>query len=369
MLTDTAATRAGGILTIDLPAIQANYRRLRQELGDVPCAAVLKADGYGLGDTVVGPALRKAGARTFFVALPDEGIRLRRALPDVPIFILGGLFKGAEEEYLHNDLLPVLNSLEEVERWAALARQKGNRLGAAIQTDSGMSRLGMPDSEILALHENQEILSSIELRLIMSHLACADEPAHLQNREQLQSFQRARRLFPEVPASLANSSGIFLGKDYHFELGRPGAALYGVNPTPAQASPMRPVVRLQAKVLQVRSIDAGRSVGYGAAFRAKTKSRIATLALGYADSFLRHLSDRGFAWYQGIRLPLAGRVSMDVAGLDITALPEGSLQPGDLVDILGPDQGVDELAAQAGTIGYEILTSLGRRYHRIYRSV
>ena len=264
--------------------------------------------------------------------------------------------------------MPVLNSLHEVRLWAALARQKEGPLAAALQTDSGMSRLGLPDQELLALQEEPGLLQHLDLRLVMSHLACADEPAHAQNRTQLASFRRARELFPQGQASLANSSGIFLGPDYHFDLGRPGAALYGVNPRPGEANPMQPVVRLQARVLQIRSIDAGGCVGYGASFRARETARIATVAVGYADGFLRHLSGQGSAWWQGKRLPLAGRVSMDVSGVDITSLSPDSLKPGDLIDLLGPEQGVDDLAAQAGTIGYEILTALGQRYHRIYRS-
>lgn len=367
MLTDPAAARAGSLLTIDLEAIQANYLRLKKQLAGVECAAVVKADAYGLGAAQVAPALWKAGARTIFVALPDEGICLRKILPEAEIFILGGLMQGAEEDYLHNNLRPVLNALHEVERWAGLARAKGLQLAAALQTDSGMSRLGLSEQELAGLHAEEGLLRHLDLRFVMSHLACADEPDHPQNREQLQSFREARMAFPHSRASFANSSGIFLGTEYHFDLARPGAALYGINPTPGKANPMRPVVTLQAKVLQVRSIEKGRAVGYGATYRAEAPKRIATVALGYADGFLRHLSGQGSAWYKGTRLPLAGRVSMDVTGLDVSALPPDSLGPGDLVELLGPDQGVDDLAKQAGTIGYEILTALGRRYYRIYR--
>lgn len=364
---DRAAARAGAILTIDLGALRANHQRLQQELGDVPCAAVVKADGYGLGLEQAAPALWRAGARSFFVALPDEGLRLRRCLPGARVYVLGGLFAGAEPDYVEYDLIPVLNTLEEIERWSAHARSLGRSLPAALQTDSGMSRLGLPDSEVERLAAEPQRLAGIETRLIMSHLACADVPAHGQNAEQLERFRWARERLPAAPASLANSSGIFLGQDFHFDLGRPGAAHYGVNPVPGKPNPMRQVVHLQAKVLQIRSIDPGRAVGYGAGFRASRPSRIATIALGYADGFLRCLSGRSFAWYEGQRLPLAGRVSMDVVTVDISDLPEGRLRPGDLVDLLGPQQGVDDLAEQAGTIGYEVLTSLGRRSHRICR--
>lgn len=367
MPTEAAAARAGAILTVDLAALRANFARLQQELGPVPCAAVVKADAYGLGLEQAAPALWQAGARSFFAALPDEGLRLRHLLPEAGVYVLGGLLPGAEDDYAVNDLCPVLNSLEEVGRWAATARKRQCTLPAALQLDSGMSRLGLPDEEIDALAAAPERLQGLELRLLLSHLACADEPAHPQNQEQLRRFQAARARLPGAPASLANSSGLFLGPAYHFDLGRPGAALYGVNPLPGKLNPMRQVVRLQAKVLQVRTIDPGRAVGYGAAFRAERPMRIATLALGYADGFLRSLSGRGWAWAGGQRLPLAGRVSMDLVTLDVSALPPERLRPGDLVELLGPEQGVDDLAEQAGTIGYEILTALGRRYHRVYR--
>jgi len=361
------AARAGGILTIDLAAIQGNYRRLQKKLGGTACAAVVKADAYGLGASEVGPALWTAGARRFFVAMPDEGIRLRRSLPDAEIYILGGLFEDAEEAYFGHDLRPVLNSLREVRLWADFRRRRQSRLAAALQIDSGMNRLGLPKEEVTALQQAEDILQNLDLCFVMSHLASADEAGNVQNQEQLTRFRTSLDHFPKLAASLANSSGIFLGAAYHFDLARPGAALYGINPTPGQANPMQPVVQLQARVLQVRNIQPGDRVGYGGRFQAEKPGRIATVAVGYADGFLRYLSDRGSAWFQGTRLPLAGLVSMDVAGVDVTGLPPDRLKPGDLVELLGPNQGVDDLAAQAGTIGYEILTALGRRYHRVYR--
>lgn len=366
MPTDPAA-KAGAILTIDLDALRSNYQRLQRELGGVPCAAVVKGDAYGLGLQQAAPALWQAGARDFFVALPDEGLQLRQWLPDARIHVLGGLLKGAEDLYVESDLVPVLNSLDEIGLWTACARKMERALPAALQVDSGMARLGLPEDEIDRLVAEPERLQGIDLRLLMSHLACADDADAPQNAEQLERFKAARARLPRMACSLANSSGIFLGPAFHFDLGRPGAALYGVNPTPSRLNPMQQVVRLQAKVLQVRTIDRGGSVGYGAAFRAERPTRIATLALGYADGFLRSLSGRGWGWLGDERLPLAGRVSMDVVTLDVSSLPSERLRPGDLVDFLGPHQGVDDLAEQAGTIGYEILTSLGRRYHRVYR--
>lgn len=357
----------GAVLTIDLDAIGANWRLLRDRLAGVPCAAVVKADAYGLGMTQVAPALAAAGCRTFFVAQLDEGVALRAVLPEAAIGVLAAPVAGFEADYAHHGLMPVLNSLPDVHAWAAFTRTHDAVPQAILQLDTGMCRLGLSSAEVEALAEHPDRLAGIRPAYVMSHLACADEPDHPQNREQLQSFREARMAFPHSRASFANSSGIFLGTEYHFDLARPGAALYGINPTPGKANPMRPVVTLQAKVLQVRSIEKGRAVGYGATYRAEAPKRIATVALGYADGFLRHLSGQGSAWYKGTRLPLAGRVSMDVTGLDVSALPPDSLGPGDLVELLGPDQGVDDLAKQAGTIGYEILTALGRRYYRIYR--
>ncbi len=392
---DTEAARAGAILTIDLDALAENYRRLRRELNGVPCAAVVKADGYGLGLARVAPALFRAGARIFFVAQLGEAIALRGVLPEAAeIYVLNGLAAGPAAEFQAQRLIPVLNSLGEVADWQAAARQGGHRgghqagrpLAAALHIDTGMSRLGLPAEELDRLTAEPERLEGIELVHVMSHLACADQPQHPLNAAQLAEFRAAvARLTaapqappPAAPASLANSSGIFLGAEYHFDLGRPGAALYGVNPTPGRPNPMAQVVRLQGKILQVREIDAPLTVGYGATHRAAGPTRVATVAVGYADGYLRSLSNRGSAWLGNQRVPVVGRVSMDLITLDVTGAAPDSAHPGALVDLIGPELAadpelanpeltVDDVAAAAGTIGYEILTALGRRYHRVYR--
>ncbi|HSR70874.1 MAG TPA: alanine racemase [Kiloniellales bacterium] len=364
---DPEAARAGAILTIDLDAVRANYRRLLDELGGQPCAAVVKADAYGLGLGQVAPALARAGAKVFFTAQLDEAIALRGVLPAAEIYVLNGLAAGPAEEFLAADVHPVLNSLGELEAWRAAGAKAGRALPAALHLDTGMSRLGLPQSEQETLFAEPERLVGIELRLVMSHLACADTPAHPLNAEQLAGFEAARRRLPPAPASLANSSGLFLGPDYHLDLGRPGVALYGANPTPGRPNPMSQVVTLQGKILQVREIDRGRTVGYGATHRADRPSRIATVALGYADGYLRSLSNRGCAWIGEQRVPLVGRVSMDLITLDVTAVPAAATRPGALVELIGPHGGVDDVAEAAGTIGYEILTALGARYHRVYR--
>jgi alanine racemase len=260
----------------------------------------------------------------------------------------------------------VLNSRPQIEAWRALAGRRGWRLPAVVQVDSGMSRLGLSSDELDKLAADADGFAGIDVRYVMSHLACAEEQDHPANALQRERFVVARRLLPAAPASFANSSGIFLGPHYHFDLARPGAALYGVAPVAGAPNPMRPVVRLQAKVMQLRQVDAGTPVGYGFSWRAPKAARIATVSVGYADGWQRSQSHRGAAWFDGVELPLVGKVSMDTITLDASALPEGALQPGALVDLFDARHGVDGAAARAGTIGYEVLTSLGRRYERHY---
>ena len=358
---------AGAILTIDLGALTDNYRLLHDRLSGADCAAVVKADAYGLGAARVAATLSRAGCRHFFVAHLQEGIALRDVLPaDAEIFILNGLMPGAEAACLDARLTPVLNSLSQVDGWTALARRRGQALPAILQVDSGMARLGLSPAEVDRLARDPARLDGVALRAVMSHLACADEPDHPANRAQLAMFEAQRRRLPPAPASFANSSGIFLGSDYHFDLARPGAALYGVAPVPGAPNPMRAVVRLDARIIQTREIAAGHAVGYGHAFKAAGPTRIATLSVGYADGWLRSVGRTGFAYVGDRALPIAGRVSMDSLTLDITALPGDMLKPGDFVELLGAHQSIDDVAAAAGTIGYEILTSLGGRYQRHY---
>jgi alanine racemase len=358
---------AGATLTIDLGALADNYRLLRACLSGGDCAAVVKADAYGLGAAQVAAALWRAGCRQFFVAHLQEGIALRAALPaDAEIFVLNGLMPGAETACLDAGLTPVLNSLAQIAGWTDLSRQQGRALPAILQIDSGMARLGLSPAEVDLLAGEPARLGGVALRAVMSHLACADEPAHPANRAQLARFEAQRRRLPPAPASFANSSGIFLGSDYHFDLARPGAALYGVAPVPGAPNPMRAVVRLDVRVIQTREISAGDGVGYGHAFQATKPTRIATLAIGYADGWPRCISRTGLAYVDGRALPIAGRVSMDSLTLDITTLPADMLKPGDFVELLGPHQSIDAVASAAGTIGYEILTSLGGRYRRRY---
>ena len=364
-LADGDLGSSGTVLTIDLAAISANYERLATMAAPAACAAVVKADAYGLGLARVAPALAARGCRVFFVAHLDEGQALRTLLPKADIFVLNGALPGAEPRFAEAGLAPVLNDLEALDAWAALARARGG-LPAALHLDTGMSRLGLSPAEIDALAADPARLDGVDLRYVMSHLACSEEPDNPMNAAQLDRFETARARLPRARASLANSSGIFRGAGYHFDLVRPGAALYGVNPCPGKPNPMADVVRLEAKILQVRDVDSAGTVGYGATHRVAGGARIATVAVGYADGYLRGLGGRAGCYIGETRVPVVGRVSMDLISLDVSAVPPESLGKDTLVEIIGPRHPVDALAEEAGTIGYEILTGLGRRYHRRY---
>jgi len=353
------------VLTVDLDALAANFRTLRQHLGpNTACAGVVKADAYGLGARRVVPALAASGCREFFVAHLDEGLQVREVTPrEASVYVLNGLLAGEEDEFRVSGLTPVLNNLEQIARWGEAARRIGRPLPAAVHVDTGMSRLGLPMAEAATLMREPDRLAGIELRYVMSHLACAEEDTPL-NEAQRRDFEIFRARFPAAKASLANSSGIFLGAPYHFDLVRPGCALYGINPLPGRPNPVRAVARLDGKILQIHEVDPPRTVGYGATHRVTGRTRIATVAAGYADGWPRSLSGRGSAFTGEIRLPVLGRVSMDLTTIDVTAAPH--LREGDTVQLLGDKLPVDEVAETAGTIGYEILTRLGARYHRVY---
>ncbi|HLJ65411.1 MAG TPA: alanine racemase [Stellaceae bacterium] len=356
------------MLEIDLDAVVENWRTLRAKVApDVACAAVVKADAYGLGLAPVVQSLAAIGCTLFFVATIEEGLAARRLLPDADIAVLNGLLPGAEAEFAAGRLTPVLNDLGQIDAWRRWASRQGSAHPAMLHIDTGMARLGLDRPGLSTLLEEKDRLEGIALTAILSHLACADTPDHPQNAAQHRAFSKALAAFPGIAASLAASSGVFLGSAYHFAIVRPGAALYGVNPVAPSPNPMRPVVHLKARLLQVRDIDSGESVGYGAAHRMDRVGRIATIAMGYADGWLRSGSHRGSARIGYQRAPLIGRISMDLLTLDVTGIDPALLLPGSFVDLLDEEVGVDAQAQAAGTIGYEILTALGRRHHRVYR--
>ena len=362
-----ATDGAGGtaVLTVDLGAVVDNWRRLAAEVQPAACAAVVKADAYGLGAASVASSLARAGCRQFFVAHLAEGITLRRTLGSgVEIQVLHGPPPGSEAAFPTHDLIPVLNSMAQAAAWAAFAGSSSVPAPATVQVDTGMSRLGLSPADL----GRPGTCAALDVRLVISHLACADDPAHPANAAQLAVFRELCRRWPAAGASLAASFGIFLGREYHFDLVRPGAALYGIAPT-SGPNPMRPVVRLQAPVVQTREIASGAGVGYGHSWQATGPARIATLAIGYADGLPRSLSNRGGAWLGDRRLPIVGRVSMDSITVDASSVPAERLAPGTLLDLFGPHSGVDAVAEAAGTVGYELLTRLGSRLYRRYLPV
>jgi len=339
-------------LTIDLDAIAANWQALdRASVAGTETAAVLKADAYGCGASHVALRLAREGVRTFFTALPEEGKTLRRTLGDGPaIYVFAGYASGHRQCFAENALRPVLNTARQASAW--LSDMPG--ASAALQLDTGMNRLGLEPDEFARLGPLPGCID-----MVMSHLACADTPDHAQNARQLACF---RELTAGLSArrSLAATGGILLGADYHFDLTRPGIGLYGGRPHAGSAR----VVRLDVPILQLRDVAPGETVGYGATWVADRPSRIATIAAGYADGLLRTASNRATAYHDATPLPFAGRVSMDLIGLDVTGCPEAA--EGEMVEIIGPNQSIDKFADAAGTIGYEVLTSLGSRYARSY---
>ena len=361
-----------GLLTIDLGAVGDNYATLSARLAEsTRCGAVVKANAYGLGAHQVAPELYRRGCRDFFVATFDEGLRLRKLLgEDVRIVLLLGVRPGCEAECARAKLVPTLVTLSQLRNWLQVCAQTGLNAPCAVKVDSGMTRLGMTAEEFDTLLADRALVQSLNIQLLLSHLACADEPQHSQNTLQLGSFQRSaerlRDLCPEVQLSLANSSGIYLGDEYHFDIARPGSALYGVNPLPGSPNPMRAVVNLRLPILQKRHVVHEQLVGYGAAQKIAADSWLAVARGGYADGILRAQGGRGCGWGCGRRLPMIGRISMDSTVFDISELSDTERDALDSIEVLNEHLTVDEVARYAGTIGYEILTSLGARYSRRY---
>ena len=366
-----ALAPATGVLTVDLDAIVANWRKLEKTAVPAECAGVIKADAYGCGLDPVARALATAGCKTFFVATLDEARAARAALPSAAIYVLDGFFQNCGDAYAKINARPVIGDLNELAEWDVFCRRSGWEGGAGIHIDTGMNRLG------LTITEAQGIVPRINagdhgITLVMSHLSCAELLNHPQNAKQLASFREIASLFSGVPASLANSSGVFLGAQFQFDLVRPGAALYGINPTPEADNPMQPVVDLKARIVQIRSIDKGETVGYGGTWTARRPTKLAIVSAGYADGYFRAGSSndgtRGAdVVIAGKRCPIAGRVSMDLIAVDVTDLEKNAARRGHMATLIGEGITVDELAHHFGTIGYEVLTSLGPRYARVYK--
>jgi alanine racemase len=366
-----ALAAANGIITVDLDAIVANWRKLEKTAVPAECAAVIKADAYGCGAGPVARALAAAGCKAFFVATLDEARAAREAVPSAAIYVLGGFFQNTGEAYAAINCRPVIGDLNELAEWDVFCRRSGWNGGAGIHIDTGMHRLG------LTIENAHGLIPRINagdhgITLVMSHLASAEQLHNPFNARQLAAFREIASLFAGVPTSLANSSGIYLGPQFQFDLVRPGAALYGINPTPEADNPMLPVVDLKARIIQVRNVERGDTVGYGGTWTARRPTRLAIVSAGYADGYFRAASandgTRGAeVIVAGKRCPVAGRISMDLMAVDITDLPPNAARRGHMATLLGEGITVDELAHHFGTIGYEVLTSLGPRYARIYK--
>ena len=363
-------------LTVDLSAIVSNWQTMRALSASARTAAVVKADGYGLGIEDVGEALYAAGAADFFVAVPEEGATLRQFAPDARIFVLSGMWPGTEETFFENGLVPVLASEEQLAFFFAAIADYGD-YPCALQVDTGFNRLGLTLEEALRLAGDLSRPASFSPVLVLSHLACGDDAAASMNREQLERFRTVANAFEGVEASLSASAGILLGADYHFDLTRPGIALYGGDSAPGSSKTLKPVATAEARIIQIRHAKAGENVSYGATQSLRRDSRLAVVSAGYADGYLRAksgtgvplreaISTGGAGFLAGHRVPVLGRITMDMTIFDITDLPEGAVRAGDYVELFGNHIALDDAAAAGGTIGYELLTSLGLRYSRRY---
>ena len=368
-----APERAAAMLTVDLANLRRNWRELASRAAPAECAGVVKADAYGLGAGPCARALWAAGCRSFFVAIPQEGAELRRELPEATIFVLDGLLPGLGDVYAGHQLVPALASLEEVAEWAGLARKSGRKLPAALHIDTGINRLGLAAREVQAIADRPDLLDGIEVALVMSHFACADEADSPMNDHQRQRFDELRSVLPAAPASLANSPGTLHSEGFAYDMVRTGVALFGGNPFADRPNPMAPVAYLSGVLLQVRALAPGETVGYGAMWRARRASRIGVLGVGYRDGFPRALArplskTPPQVYIAGHFAPIVGRISMDLMTIDLTDVPPESARRGARVELLGDHVTIDDVARWAGTIPYEILTGLGSRFARLYSS-
>jgi alanine racemase len=363
-------------LTVDLVALADNWRDMAEHSGNASTAAVVKADAYGLGLEDCGTALYEAGARDFFVAVVQEGVTLRTYAPDARIYVLSGAWPGQEGTFYEHGLVPVLVSEEQLSFWMAVTAEHGDH-PCALHIDTGFNRLGIPLEDALAFADDVSRPASFSPVLVLSHLHSGDTPSSSFNRQQLESFQNVAEAYEGIPASLAASSGILLGSEYHFDLTRPGIAVYGGEAVGGVSNPMRPVAKAEARIIQIRSAKTGETVSYGGTHRLSRDSRLAIVAAGYADGYKRSLSgsgvpirdsihEGGFGFISGHRVPVVGRVTMDLTIFDITDVPERDVRTGDYIELFGPNMPLDDVARAAGTIGYELLTSLGLRYERRY---
>ncbi len=370
-MTPLPPASVGAVLTIDLDALRSNYLTLKAIGGQAECAAVVKADAYGIGIERAVPALWSVGCRTFFVALLDEAERVLAVAPKATVYVLNGLFIDNAHQFLESDARPVISSLDEIREWAALRQASGEPLSSALHVDTGMNRIGLSQAQFDMWCESRPDDQRFDISLLMSHLACAEETANPMSEIQLENFLNIRSKLSNVPASLANSAGILLNSKFHFDVLRPGIALYGGDSLIPTAAALKPVVHLAGKILQVREVPSGDSVGYGATWVAERDSRIAIVSAGYADGYFRtstakNIGDTAYCCIDGSKAPVVGRVSMDMITIDVTDIETLRVARGEFVELLGHNITIDKFAHFSGTIGYEVLTNLGSRYARVY---
>lgn len=363
-------------LTIDLGALVENWQDMAQRSAPARAAAVVKADAYGLGIEDCGTALYEAGARDFFVAVMQEGITLRFFAPDARIYVLSGIWPGQEAAFYEHGLVPVLASEEQLAFWLSVTAEHGDH-PCALQVDTGFNRLGLPPEDAIAFADDVSRPASFSPVLVLSHLHSGDTPSSDLNRRQLETFRKVAAAFEGIELSLAASAGTFLGPDYHFDLTRPGIAVYGGEAVNDQPNPMRPVAKAEARIIQIRDARKGETVSYGGTYQLTRDSRLAIVSAGYADGYLRSVSGTGVplrhvvpegahGFLAGRRVPVVGRVTMDLTIFDVTDIPPTEIRAGDYVELFGPNIPLDEVARAAGSIGYELLTGLGLRYERRY---
>lgn len=365
---------AYSVLQVDLSAYAHNYRYLCQAAPDALCAAVLKADAYGVGAEEIATHLYQQGCRHFFVAYVDEGVRLRQCFTQgavaalgVHIYVLNGLLPGLEEAFLEFNLIPVLTDLDQVSRWSRYCQQQNRPLPAALHIDTGMVRTGLTAQDVDILSENPALHTGYDLHLILSQMVYSHHENPTYNRQQRARFDDARSRLPAAPASLAKSGPVFLGKEYHYQMIRPGIALHGIHPIPSQdPTVLRPGLTLWSRVYQVQDVPAGQSIGYNQTYTTHTTAKVATLTMGYADGYPWSLANKGYVLFGGYTAPILGRVSMDLITVDVTDIPGHLVHPGAWAQLLGGALTVEKLAQDAGTVPYEFLLGLGKRFHRFY---
>ncbi len=355
-------------LNVDLSKIQKNYKTYQEQVAPAKTSTVLKADAYGLGVGKIFLALLEVDCQDFFVATLGEGIFLRNLSKKGNIYILNGIKYDEIEAFAECNLVPVLNDLAQINIWNDFAKKQNQKFSAILHIETGLNRQAISFLEVKKIAKTtRKILSNIDVLYVIGHLACANQIDNVRNKEQLNRFKEIIKLLPNYKYSLVNSSGIFLGKEYHFDLVRPGAGLFGINPTPYfKANPMEQVFNLMSKVIHIKKIEEDGMVGYGNICPVAKNMVLATVPIGYADGYLRSLSNKSYVYIKNKSVPVLGYVSMDMIMIDISSFKKNEIKIGDEVEIIGENVKLSQLASRAETISYEIIASLGHRCRRNY---